>query len=123
MMVGIRLEGDLGAGLLAGLAGLRAAALGERPCGTPAPRCSLVAPDFELQQFRKRVHAAHAHAVQAARNFVAVGIELAAGVQLGHHDLRRRDAFFLCISTGMPRPLSTTVTELSMWMVTLTRSQ
>ena len=28
-----------------------------------------------------------------------------------------------CMSTGMPRPLSTTVTELSMWMVTSIRSQ
>ena len=56
---------------------------------------SLVAPDFQLQRFGQRVDAAHADAVQAAGNFVAVGIELAAGVQLGHHDLRRRDAFFL----------------------------
>ena len=47
-----------------------------------------------MQLFGERVDAAHADAVQAAGNFVAVGIELAAGVQLGHDDLRRRDAFF-----------------------------
>jgi hypothetical protein len=33
--------------------------------------------------------------VQAAGDFVGVGIELAACVQLGHHDLRGRDAFVL----------------------------
>ena len=44
---------------------------------------------------RERVDAAHAHAVQSAGDFVAVGIELAAGVQLGHDDLGRRDAFLL----------------------------
>ena len=66
--------------------------------GTPlAYSCSQVqpfAPDFELQRFRERIHAAHADAVQSARNFVRVRIELAAGVQLGHHHLRRGDAFF-----------------------------
>ena len=29
----------------------------------------------------------------------------------------------LCISTGIPRPLSDTVTDSSAWMVTTTRSQ
>ena len=38
---------------------------------------------------RQRVDAAHAHAVQAARDLVAVLVELAAGVQLGQRDLGR----------------------------------
>ena len=33
--------------------------------------------------------------MQAAGDFVAVRIELAAGVQLGHHHLGRGDAFFV----------------------------
>ncbi len=44
----------------------------------------------EAQPDRERVHAAHAHAVQAARDLVAVLVELAAGVQLGQRDLGRR---------------------------------
>ena len=46
-----------------------------------------VAPDFEFQFVAERVDAAHAHAVQSAGDFVGRGIELAAGVQLGHDDL------------------------------------
>jgi len=49
-----------------------------------------VAPDGEAQPLGERVHHRHADAVQAARHLVAVGVELAAGVQLGHHDLGRR---------------------------------
>src|SRR5690606_30694117 len=37
-----------------------------------------------------RVHAAHAHAVQAAGDLVAVLVELAAGVQLGQRDFGGR---------------------------------
>ena len=51
-----------------------------------------VPPDLHLQLFGQRVHATHADSVQAAGHLVAVGIELAAGMQLGHHDLGRRDA-------------------------------
>ena len=32
--------------------------------------------------------------MQTTGNFVAVGIEFAAGMQFGHHHLRGRDAFF-----------------------------
>ena len=65
-----------------------------------------------------------ADAVQAARDLVARSLELAAGVQLRQHDLERVQPFSLgCRPTGMPRPLSTTVTELSVWMVTLISSQ
>ena len=52
-----------------------------------------VAPDFQIELFAERVHAANADAVQSAGNFVGRGIELAAGVQLGHHHLRRRNFF------------------------------
>ena len=38
----------------------------------------------------QRVHARNAHAVQSAGNFVGRAVELAAGMQHGHHDLRRR---------------------------------
>ena len=50
----------------------------------------LVAPDLQLERLRERVHHRDAHAVQAARHFVAVVVELAAGVQHRHHDLGRR---------------------------------
>ena len=45
-----------------------------------------VAAHGEAQPFGQAVHARHAHAVQAARDLVAVLVELAAGVQLGHYD-------------------------------------
>ena len=46
-----------------------------------------VAPDLELQPVGQRVDHRHADAVQAARHLVAVLVELAARVQLRHHDL------------------------------------
>ena len=49
-----------------------------------------VAPGAKAQPFRERVDYRNAHAVQAAGHLVAVGVELAAGVQLGHDDLGRR---------------------------------
>ena len=51
-----------------------------------------VAPDLELEPLRQRVHDRDADAVQAARDLVAVVVELAAGVQHGQHDLGRRPA-------------------------------
>ena len=48
-----------------------------------------VAAHGEAQHFAQRVDATDAHAVQAARNLVAVLVELAAGVQLGQGDLGR----------------------------------
>ena len=44
----------------------------------------------EAQLAGERIHAAHAHAVQAAGHLVAVLVELAARVQLGQGDLCRR---------------------------------
>ena len=46
-----------------------------------------VAPDFQLEELRQRVDDRHADAVEAARDLVAVVVELAAGVQDGEHDL------------------------------------
>ncbi len=53
------------------------------------------APDLEIQLFGEGIHAAHADAMQAAGDFVAVGIEFAAGVEFGHDDLSGGDAFLL----------------------------
>jgi hypothetical protein len=47
-----------------------------------------IAPDFQIKFFAERVHAGNADAVQSSRNFVRGSIELAAGVQRGHDDLR-----------------------------------
>jgi hypothetical protein len=84
-----------------------------------------VAPDREAQPLGQRVHHRDADAVQAAGYLVAVGVELAAGVQLGHHDLGRRalELVVLLDAGGMPRPLSSTEIELSVWMVTTISSQ
>ena len=79
-----------------------------------------VAPDLEVEPLGQRVDDRDADAVQAAGDLVAVVVELAAGVQHRQDDFGGRLAALVHRSTGMPRPLSTTVTELSMWMVTLT---
>ena len=49
-----------------------------------------VAPDFEVERLGQRIHDGDADAVQPARHLVAVVVELAAGVQHGEHDFRRR---------------------------------
>ncbi len=54
-----------------------------------------VAPDPQLQLARQRVDDGDADAVQAARNLVGVLVELSAGMELGHDDLGRRNAFAL----------------------------
>jgi NAD(P)H-dependent FMN reductase len=48
-----------------------------------------VAVDFEDQFLRERVDDRDAHAVQSARDLVALAAEFAAGVQDGQNDLRR----------------------------------
>ncbi len=48
------------------------------------------APHHQAQHHAQRVHAGNAHAVQAARDLVAVLVELAARVQLGQRDLGGR---------------------------------
>ena len=48
--------------------------------------------DLESQRFGDGVHGAHADAVQTGAHLVARVIELAAGVEHGHHDLGGADA-------------------------------
>ena len=48
-----------------------------------------VAPDFQFEFFAQRVDARDADAVQSAGNFVGGRIKFSAGMQRGHHDLRR----------------------------------
>ena len=50
----------------------------------------LVAPDLQLEPLRQRVDHRDADAVQAARDLVAVVVELAASVQHREHDFGRR---------------------------------
>ena len=52
-----------------------------------------VPPDAQLQPVRQCVHDRHAHAVETARDLVAVLVELPARMKLGHDDLGGRDAF------------------------------
>ena len=54
-----------------------------------------VAPDAQLEPLGQRVDDRDADAVQAAGHLVGVLVEFSAGVQLGHDDLGRRDAFVL----------------------------
>ncbi len=54
-----------------------------------------VAPDLELQFARQRVDDGDADAVQAAGHLVGILVEFSAGVQLGHDDLGRGNAFAL----------------------------
>ena len=53
-----------------------------------------VAADLELEPGRERVDHRDAHAMQAARDLVGILVKLAAGMQLGHDDLGRRDTLF-----------------------------
>ena len=84
------------------------------PVGCPALVALLiglaVAPDLEIERLRQRVDDGDADAVQAAGHLVAVVVELAAGVKHGQDDFRRPTCRCRVRSTGMPRPLSTTVT-------------
>jgi hypothetical protein len=61
----------------------------------------------------QRVDHRGADAVQAAGDLVAAAAELAARVQLGEHELDGRTPPVGWMSTGMPRPLSTTRTPPS----------
>src|SRR3546814_20715438 len=61
------------------------------------PMLFAVAPDRELEPFGQGIDDRNADAVQAARHFIGIVVarilELTAGVQLGHNDLGRRNAF------------------------------
>jgi hypothetical protein len=94
----VRFESYLGAAL-SGLSGLL------QFCGRDAALVLLLvgltlAPDFKSQPFGKKVDAGDAHAVQTAGDFVSVGIEFPAGVQLGHNDFRRALLLALVIVHG-----------------------
>jgi hypothetical protein len=54
-----------------------------------------IAPDFQPQVLGKCIDHRHANAMQAAGNFIAVVVELTAGMQHGHDDFGCGDAFFL----------------------------
>ena len=64
---------------------------GERRDGNAVAELHLtddaVTPDAKLQPRRQRVDHGDADTVEAARDFVAVLVELASGVELRHHDL------------------------------------
>ena len=85
-------EVNFGAGLYFGGAGLSQLA-GGLAFGVSLLPGETVAPDFQIQFFAERVDAAYAYAVQASGNFVGVAVELAAGVQRGHDDLRGGNFF------------------------------
>ncbi len=59
-----------------------------------------VAPDAKGQAGRQRIDDGNADAVQAAGDLVGVLVEFAAGVELGHDDLGRRNALFLVDAGG-----------------------
>ena len=93
-----RPERHLGAALVAGVADHLQRRLGDAVAEAHEVLLAL-APDLELEHGRERVDHGHADAVQAARHLVGVVVlalaELAAGVQLRHHHLGRRDALAL----------------------------
>ena len=77
-------EGDLGAALLGRAGDFQRL---DRIAAVIALLVDLaVAPDFQVERLRQRVHDRHADAVQTAGDLVAVVVELAAGVQHGQHD-------------------------------------
>ena len=98
------MEGDLGA--RAALIGARlhvggvGADLLERRHGVAMLEAHLVdlavaAADLELEPGRQGVDHRNADAVQTAGDLVGILVEFPAGMELGHDDLGRRDAFFL----------------------------
>ena len=86
-------EGDGGAGRF-GRAHL-ADAVGRLAAGVLLGIAPAVAPHLHTELGRQRVDARNAHAVEAARHLVGVFVELAAGVQHGHHHFESRAAFLL----------------------------
>ena len=56
-----------------------------------------IAADGQPQPLRERIDAGHAHAVQTARDLVAVLVELAAGVQYAHDDFGSGTARFVFV--------------------------
>ena len=101
-------ELDLGEGLGRGQEGHLGAAASRRQSPTTPAAARPASPSVKLiswilpsrqiasfSQSRERVDHRDADAVQAAGNLVGVLVEFSAGMQLGHDDLGRRDAFAL----------------------------
>ena len=90
--VGRGQEGDLGAGLVAGIAGLAQRrvgdAVGEAHLENPA-----LAADLQLEPHGQRVDDRYANTMQAAGHLVGVLVEFAAGMQLRHDDFGSRHTF------------------------------
>jgi hypothetical protein len=75
------------------------------PCANAIRSALCRPPDAQLQARGQRVDHRHAHAVQTAGNLVGVLVEFTAGVQLGHDDFSRRNAF-LGVDVGRnPAPI------------------
>ena len=64
-----------------------------------------VAPNAQQKPRRQRVDDRDADAMQPAGNLVGVLVEFPAGVQLGHDDLGRRDAFLVVDAGRNPAPV------------------
>ena len=79
--------------------------------------------DFDLQPVRKRIYNGCAYAMETAGNLVSAAAEFTAGMQDRENNLYCRNARFVVDSNRMPRPLSTTVIELSSLIVTSMWSQ
>jgi len=78
-----------------------------------------VAPDLEVERLRQRIDHRDADAVQAARYFVTVVVELASGMQDREHHFGRRFAAGVLIDRDAAAVVDD-VTDPSMWIVTLT---
>ena len=89
-----------------------------------ALRVDLASPaHLRFEVFGKGVDDRQADAVQARREFIAVLVELAARMELRKHYLQGRHVVAVQASTGIPLPLSSTETLLSLWIVTEILSQ
>ncbi len=64
-----------------------------------------VTPNRQCQVNAQGIHHAHTHAVQPARNFIAVLVEFTARVQLGHNHFGSTYAFFGMDAGGNPAPV------------------
>ena len=80
-----------------------------------------VAPDLDVEPLGQRVDDRHADAVQTAGDLVAAASpNLPPACSTVSTTSTAGRCSFSMIATGMPRPLSATVTELSGWIVTAT---
>ncbi len=71
-----------------------------------------VSTDFHLQVLAQRVYHGYPDPVETAGDLVGRIIEFTARMEFCHNNRYGRYFFGECLSTGIPRPLSSTVTEL-----------